>query len=367
LLLGYFGFQNLGDELLWRTFLKEAQELRPDIRWKLLNRDTSISGIDVPHVETVSRSDFFETLETLANSKAIVVPGGSVLQSATSSKSLIYYLFYIFLGKILGARVLLPGQGLGPWESGLNASSSSENRNFFYPSGILVILTRIVLDFSDYLSVRDSIAADTLKALPPPPLIAPITADLVFLNAKPSNLGFSKVNEKRTIGVILRASVPGSEKIAEQFCLWEKKNAQMYSLIPIAFQPQEDEIIWNSNSGGVAPIKMFEKTQDVFRELSCLDVLVSMRFHGCVLATILGIPWIGLSNDPKTSGFAKDINWKFLINPLQFEIDIFFEMLQEQFQNYSFLVDGLTLAYEEKHKKARADINSCLKKISENN
>ena len=39
------------------------------------------------------------------------------------------------------------------------------------------------------------------------------------------------------------------------------------------------------------------------------DLVISMRLHGCILATKVGIPWIGIAYNPKVTSFAESCGW----------------------------------------------------------
>jgi polysaccharide pyruvyl transferase CsaB len=290
-LAGYLGFKNFGDELLWQTF---CRNLNSDYQIKVLLADESelpknLSDKAFP----LSRSHKFALLESLLTCKAIVFAGGGVFQAKTSFVSLLYYLTLLTITRFSGGQVILMAQGFGPW-----GIWQKRFPRFF------AWLARF-LSASDYISVRDNDSADWIESKSDTKI--PVTADYVFAEASFSPGKIKKPESVLKVAVILRSSEPESKRIAKIFIrlATETENLQ---LMPVAFQ-NGDETVWQ-NAGWENEVKNYDPAfpAQVFADL---DLVVSMRLHGCIIATAKAIPWIGLAYDPKLHAFARQIKWKF--------------------------------------------------------
>lgn len=82
------------------------------------------------------------------------------------------------------------------------------------------------------------------------------------------------------VAAIIRSSVSGSEKIAADLVSM-KAELENLTLIPVAFQPEEDEKVWRQ-AGWQGDILY---AGEPLQALSDFDVVLSMRLHGCIVAT----------------------------------------------------------------------------------
>ena len=111
LICGYYGEHNLGDDALLAVLLSQIQgQWIPVIT---ANDQKAVEAL-APGSETVNRRSLKSVLTALRNVDALVLGGGSLLQDATSTRSLMYYIILIWCAKSLQKPVFLWGQGLGP-------------------------------------------------------------------------------------------------------------------------------------------------------------------------------------------------------------------------------------------------------------
>ena len=138
LLCGYYGEHNLGDDALLQVALGQLPAgVVPTV--------TAYDERQVQErfgVSTVPRRSLRQVLDALKDVDALVLGGGSLLQDATSFRSLLYYGALITAAKLWGKQVLLWGQGLGP----LRRKRSR-------------VLARAVLPFATAISWRDQASA----------------------------------------------------------------------------------------------------------------------------------------------------------------------------------------------------------------
>jgi polysaccharide pyruvyl transferase CsaB len=350
LVAGYLGFGNFGDELLWQTFCEQMKTRLPELRLAvILGKDSRIPDFMADKVESISRSCRFRILEELLSCKALVFPGGGVLQSATSFSSLVYYSLLIFIARSAGAKILLPAQGFGPWGENIEKHS----RFFRYLHN--------TLESADYISVRDQNSLDALNEVGDFNHI-PITADLAFLARSGVNARIYAPEGALRVSIVLRKSVAESESIAKSF-IQIAEEVENLQINPVALQPGDEEV-WK-NAGWTKDIVSFDGKNPVEALLDC-DLVVSMRLHGCIVATIEAIPWIGIAYDPKVSGFARSCNWKFCYEPEKVDRKLIEEKLNVLAVKKIEYSQKLARRANEFSRRSQADFEAILSAISHN-
>ncbi len=315
MLVGYFGFGNLGDELLHSIFSRRILEVFPKMKIAVLNQGQRQSN-DCEQVEFVSRKDPFGVLEEVFKAKSIIIPGGGVLQSKTSLKSLVYYLSLITVGRLAGAKILLPSQGMGPWGDLLL------EKNQWLKRWLLKELKS-----AEILTVRDSESLRQLEAISEnlAENIA-VASDLVFLNNESVQTKVKDEIESLRVAAILRGDTEESPFIAKSLVEMSEEIENL-DLHPIAFQTSEDVKSWD-NSGFDGEVEVVNSGNCLSR-LKDFDLIISGRLHGCILAESLFIPWIGIDYDPKVDGFAKEAKWKYCFKPEKFDRQFLEKKIEE--------------------------------------
>ncbi|HQB84148.1 MAG TPA: polysaccharide pyruvyl transferase family protein, partial [Candidatus Rifleibacterium sp.] len=205
----------------------------------------------------------------------------------------------VSFARLCGARVLLPAQGLGPF------------RKDNVLDRLLTGWLAVELAQAAYFSVRDSQSADLAKEIAG---VVPVNAgaDLVFLNEIQADGRPAKHKGNLRVAAIIRSSVAGSEKIAADLVSM-KGELENLTLTPVAFQPEEDERVWR-RAGWQGDILY---AREPLQALAAFDVVISMRLHGCIVATSLSIPWVGIAYDPKVTAFAAACRWQFCCQPAE--------------------------------------------------
>ncbi|MBQ7155114.1 MAG: polysaccharide pyruvyl transferase CsaB [Synergistaceae bacterium] len=109
-ILGYYGFGNLGDELLLEACLEMFRRcgVKREEVVVLSNAPEEISG------PAVNRWKLREVVKVLRESETLLLGGGGLFQDATSVKSCVWYWGMVRLAKFLGCNVWAIGQSVGP-------------------------------------------------------------------------------------------------------------------------------------------------------------------------------------------------------------------------------------------------------------
>ncbi|MCX5776721.1 MAG: polysaccharide pyruvyl transferase CsaB [Candidatus Firestonebacteria bacterium] len=275
LIFGYFGFKNLGDELILLSLVKNLEE-SGDIT--VLSESPEETAKELS-VKAVNRWNLPGVLCQIIRAKAVVGGGGGLFQNKTSSASLFYYLLLILLAKMFFKRVVLLSQGIGPiygkWP------------RYF---------SRIILNLTDSITVRDSGSFRELKILGVKKDVV-VAADAVFALNFISSDGKKPNNGK--VGVALRKFddyLFYVEKLRE--VKEELKNSEKTGFVFYPFHLPEDIITGEE-------VSLKTKLEDLLCEFSTLDLVVGARYHSLLLAYALRKPFIGINVDTKIKYFCE--------------------------------------------------------------
>ena len=112
LLCGYYGFDNMGDDILLRAAIARARREYSQESVRALtrrgSRDSRRFGLPCTR-----RASPIGVLREILRCKRLVYGGGTLLQNRTSRRSLIYYSAMIMLARLLGRECVLWGNGIG--------------------------------------------------------------------------------------------------------------------------------------------------------------------------------------------------------------------------------------------------------------
>ena len=350
-LLGYFGFGNVGDELLCETYASKLAPRLEIYRISILagrrKSDTSLTNVN-----WIPRSDLTAVLEELMKCEAVVIPGGGVFQSTTSVLSPLYYTSMIWLARMFKAKIILPAQGLGPW-----------NQKGFL-AGKIHYWLGCELEKADYITLRDENSTEMYKDITSSDSDVEVTNDLVFLNDGLKGKEVTKRKEFLKIYVILRSSIKGTNQIIKDLMSLAEENSNI-ELVPVAFQHNEDSLAWR-NAGWSGDIKLVEGSTDcVNNAFADADLVISMRLHGCIIATKLGIPWIGIAYDPKVNAFAESCKLgKFCVAPSEANAEFFEKCINKLAYEYVSFSQRLFKQSAKFHEQSVNDFEASVRTIT---
>lgn len=284
---GYLGFDNSGDEALLSVLLSETERVLPGKTVTVLSmrpRETS----SLYGVRAVHRYDPFAVRREIASSRMFVFGGGSLLQDKTSRRSLRYYLSLLKTAEKYGKKTVLYSNGIGP----LIRPSSRK-------------MTADVLSRVDAITLRDADSATLLSRIGVPADRVTVTADAAFLLADRALPGgrdasFAGVPEGTPYAVI-SVREHGSATAA-QLCRHLSETHSIAPLIVPMQYPRDLEesekaarmsgcrsYVWRAPFGAADARRVFEGAV----------AAVGMRLHLLIFAAVAGVPFVGLSFDPK--------------------------------------------------------------------
>jgi len=292
-LYGYYGFGNWGDELSLLATLRVLEdvgrELSLPFAYRVIVGDPSLVPPLPGEVTLVERRRPAWMLSTLLKSRGVVVGGGSLLQDATSFRSLLYYTTFLSLAQRVGKPVVFFGCGLGPFQRKLS-----------------VKLVRKLLRRVRLFLARDEVTLAFLEEHHLCP--ASLGADPVFL-LEQEKAGASSPR----LGIFLRREALGRKEVLCEGL--RKLQREGWDLEFVAFHRGEDREVAESFAEHLhAPVYVFSGVSEVLSYFSELSGVVSMRFHPLVLATQSGIPWWAFDLDPKIVAFSAHWEGKNLLS-----------------------------------------------------
>lgn len=281
LIIGYYGSQNIGDDLILESTIGLIRQGIPAADIRVLTY--AIKETEQRYgVVGVSRNDYKAILRAVAWSDVIIGGGGSMLQNVTSNRSLLYYLLLLFIAKLYGKKTILLGNGVGPI------------KGWFYQRltfGILERLTHIVL--------RDQESYNLLKAQGLTNISS--GADLAY------NLTFrpSIVPKEKLILLNLRPwpmALKLEEWVPEFIKSWEQKG---YTVGLLPMQMSKDDVMLEPFVSETVKMYRTHSGQELTDLIQRAELVVAMRLHALIFSALSETACVGISYDPKVTAFIK--------------------------------------------------------------
>jgi len=310
-LSGYYGFDNAGDEALLSAITSTIKKLEPAADFVVFSghprKTSSLHGIRAVYYLHPG-----QLLHELFRADLLISGGGSIFQDITSARSLPYYISVVALAKILGKPVIFYAQGVGP----INRSLSK-------------FLMRLVGNRVDLITLRDHDSAIYLERLgvSRPPMI--ITSDPVFsLQPEPGDredmdklLQEMGLRGQVLVGVAVRQwlALEGyQEALARVLDELAERDCRIL-FIPMAY-PEDIPAarkVMNLMKNDALLLERHLGAREHLALIAHLDIMIGMRLHALIFAASQGVPFVGISYDPKVDAFLKLFEMKPL--PLAYE------------------------------------------------
>jgi len=277
LLSGYYGFDNAGDEAILSALVIELKALghEPTVLSSDPEKTARAHG-----VKAVSRTNPIALLRAILGCDAMFSGGGGLLQDKTSSRTLTYYLGLIQLALTLRKRVVIFNQSIGPLsDEGRKkvARALHKTHNIVRDRGSLALL--------ETLGVKAQLGGDPALLL---------------------GAGIKLEREDNRIIIAPRGGQSGAtHKLAEVAHYLE---AEGKKIVLLAFQKDEDssECQLIAASCSKAEIVQVGDPAEALEHIAKAEQVIGVRLHAVILAAALGVPFIGISYDPKVQGFCED-------------------------------------------------------------
>lgn len=284
---GYYGFGNLGDELLLDAVVKMLEE--NDINKEKIiifsgNPEQTEARLGICSVNRWNISDVFSSLR---ESETFLLGGGGLFQDVTSIKTPVYYWGLVKLATIAGAKPWAVGQSVGPLSTALGR-----------------VLCRNAFKSCHAVSVRDVKSSFLLKSWK---IENEVTPDMVFL--------FSERETCQTHGGdrLLVNVRPGFDNIADKVIVSAKKKSleENIKTVGVAFSDEDMEKFEEYEQKGIfqADFKVkINSFEDFVKVAENASYVIGMRYHFLLLSLIEKLDINAAPYDPKVIALCSEYN-----------------------------------------------------------
>ncbi|MFQ3611038.1 MAG: polysaccharide pyruvyl transferase CsaB [Fimbriimonadales bacterium] len=284
LLAGYYGYRNWGDEGSLATLL----QVLPPSQCVVLSGDPAFSE-KTYGVHALPRMDLRAVRQAIQQTDALILGGGSLLQDATSLRSLLYYLTLIHWGLKAHGQVWLVGQGVGPLRRPISRW-----------------LTAKVLNRVPFISLRDEESAQLLRAIG---VRAPlrVAADLTWA-LRPSKPHWHLPTERPCVGLAPRTWDDAPVEPAF-IALCEHLHTQGYTPLLIPMQESQDRALCEAiaQATGALLVPAPNHPAHLMGLMAHLEAMVAVRLHGAIFALAQDVPTLCIIYDPKVRALAEQV------------------------------------------------------------
>lgn len=298
---GYYGFGNAGDEAMLSAMLSALRSREPSLQITVISGNPTDTRRRY-EVAAIHKFNLAGIVSALHQADLLLSGGGSLLQDVTSGRSIFYYLAVIKLANLVRCPVMLYAQGIGPIRSSLartfmkhvgNRISAGTVRD----EGSLQELANLGVGLS-----KVAVTADPVLALEPAPrTIGKELLHQVKLDGEGPLIGFSvrewqgQDHYKTVMAAVAdRLTIETGAKI-----------------VFLAMQCPDDLLAAREVGARMRmPHTILDPQAEVNQLLSLvgnLDFLVGVRLHALIFATVMNIPFVGISYDPKIDRYLESI------------------------------------------------------------
>lgn len=327
-LSGYYGFNNAGDEQVLYAIITMFRKIDPAIEITVLSNDPEKTAKQY-QVKAVPRWNWLQVFRAVSGCDLLISGGGSLLQDVSSKNSPLYYLTVMFIARLLGKPMQIFAQGIGP----LNVK---RNRR----------LTAWLLNQASAITVREAGSKEELLDLG---IIRPVevTADPVL------GLSSENVNQASADTILERYGVcfeEGDKKLGVFIRPWgdnsyiveltqalDRLSEQGWKIVFVPMQFPQDISVAKETA------KLMHNEASILRELYSpeeilslvqeFDVILGMRLHALIDATVLGKSLVGLSYDPKVDRYLEQIGHVSLLSVNNLKSQTLLELIEWAYDN----------------------------------
>lgn len=296
IICGAYGKGNCGDNAILSAIVSQLRHIDPDMPICVLTRSPRETR-QCAGVDTIYTFNIFAAGRRMRHARLYISGGGTLMQDATSTRSLLYYLFSIRQAHRKGCKVMLYGCGIGP-------ISRARNRE----------RTARVLDAcADTISVRDAYSMDTLTELGVSRPHIHLNADPALLLDPPQSPGDyylrCGLEPGKNYMLLSVRPWPGFEKKIETFARAAEYAHAHYGLIPLlyAMEPGRDAAAVDAVAGRLRcpclTLRAGISGMEALMLIRAMRLVVSMRLHALIFAAGQKVPSVGVVYDPKVSAF----------------------------------------------------------------
>lgn len=282
---GYYGADNFGDEAILETLIQRLNKADAEITVLSSNPTKTAKTYKINAIDKFALG---KVNNAIKKCDVLISGGGSLLQDATSVKSLFYYLWVIFTAQFHKKDVIVFAQGIGP--------ISNKIGEFF---------TKNLLKKCRWVSVRDDKSLFLLRGWGVKThLVCDPLYDLELTGSTPENRvgiqlrSFKTLTEKLLITLANRVAIEFPDKTIEIYSLQDSNDLEVckhFEALLLSVNPNlKTNVIY-----GKSP-------KETIKLMANLEYMIAMRFHAVLIALKYGIKTLAINYDNKVETIAND-------------------------------------------------------------
>lgn len=347
LMSGYYGFHNAGDDAILNSIHRNLSQMDANLQIQVLIADPE-EAAKIYDYDMVGRFHIFGLLKAIAGCDLLISGGGSLLQDRTSTKSIMYYLTIINLARIMGKKVMLYANGIGPVIKPVNRRR-----------------VKRAVSRADLITLRDVNSVEELRSMGVERSDMCVTADPVFTyDAVPEETARRILAEegipedKPFVAVSLRDwySIPGFQQKMAYICdqVYERYGR---NIVFIVMQTPHDVEISRQvqnlmkHPSWVLPNRY--ATDRLMGIVGCADFTLSMRLHTIIFAAHMHVPTLGLVYDPKVLYHLKSLGMPSLGDVEALDVEEALALIDDMVKNHADYTARIAEKSEEFSRLAR--------------
>lgn len=353
LISGYYGFKNSGDDALLHAIISDLKNTAPDKKAVVLSKNPEETKT-IYNVHAISRTNPFAIIYHLLKAKLLISGGGTLIQDATSTKSLIYYLSVIMLSKVFNTKVMLYANGIGPVIQDKNK-----------------LITKKILNKTDCITLRDEKSFEVLTSLGVTNPDIKITADPVFL-IQPENASkgtkllksYGVPENVKILGISVRDWKKSDPDFEQKLAFSIDEICKTHGLFPVflPLQPKDNQV--SKKISGLLNTKsviLHEHLSigDMLAVISNFHLAIGMRLHMLIYAAKCAVPIVGICYDPKISGFMDYAKQDRYVYAEKLDKETLVHHANEIMNNYDFIEQTLILTSKKMERLAEENSKMC--------
>lgn len=320
LISGYYGFNNIGDESVLRSVVENLRARLTDIEITVLSHRPADTA-EKFGVRAVPRMSPTTILREVSRCDLLISGGGSLLQDATSAKSIHYYLMIMKLAVMLRKKVFIYSQGIGPIRDPANRKRTAR---------VLRLVHGIV--------VRDEGSRRLLEEIGVDPARVIVTADPVLRIERPDlekgaeilrSEECPRLDGRPLIGWAVKERNPRSNFANEvERCIRWLEQTYHARCVLIPFHYEEDrevavQLAQRLQDEDVGCIRSKHLSDETLSIIGNMDFLVGVRLHSLIYAAVMDVPMLGISYDPKVDAFLHSVGQQAVSETGEFTLERF--------------------------------------------
>lgn len=305
LISGYYGFNNTGDEAMIETMSILLAKRNYGLIVLSSNPEKTK---ELYNVQAYDRYKLMDVIKAIKKADIVVSGGGTLFQDITSKKSIWYYLGIVKLAKLLGKKVCVAYQGMGPIDTKLYRNMTKQTLNG---------------KFVKLVALRDKNAIEYAKEIGIKEEKISFSSDMVFMMQPPAKERSMKILKDN-----LHGYVEGQKLIGLSVREWKDKDrtdlfaeladklVEKYDARIVFFpfhKPKDAEIskiVMHKMKHEDATVLMPNRylPSEILGAMGYMNINIGVRLHALVFSALMNVPTIGISYEPKIDGFLEMMN-----------------------------------------------------------